>query len=118
MILDTLGLLSKVYRFADAAWIGGAFKTGLHNTLEPAVYGIPIGFGPTFEKFQEAKDLIQIGVARSFPSGGSVWEFFQSKTEIEEEMASIRDSAAMYFERQKGASQVIVQFITSEMEEK
>ena len=118
LILDTLGLLSKVYRFADAAWIGGAFKTGLHNTLEPAVYGIPIGFGPTYEKFQEAKDLIQIGVARTFPSGGSVWEFFQSKTEIEEEMDSIRDSATMYFERQKGASQVIVQFITSEMEEK
>lgn len=113
LILDALGLLSKVYRLANAAWIGGAFKTGLHNTLEPAVYGIPIGFGPKYEKFQEAKDLIQIGVARSFPTGGSVWEFFQLKTELEEEIRSIQDASAMYFERQKGASQTIVQFLNS-----
>lgn len=113
LVLDTLGLLSKVYRLANAAWIGGAFKTGLHNTLEPAVYGIPIGFGPKYEKFQEAKDLIQIGVAKSFPVGGSVWEFFQLKTELEEEIRSIQDASILYFERQKGASQAIVQFLNT-----
>lgn len=113
LVLDTLGLLSKVYRLADAAWVGGAFKTGLHNTLEPAVYGIPVGFGPKYDKFQEAKDLLSIGVARSFPDGGSAWEFFQLKTELEEEKTAIRDASALYFERQKGASQSISQYLLS-----
>lgn len=56
-IIDTIGLLTKIYHYADIAFVGGAFKTGLHNTLEPAVFGIPIITGPKFAKFQEAKDL-------------------------------------------------------------
>ncbi|MBO4645996.1 MAG: 3-deoxy-D-manno-octulosonic acid transferase [Bacteroidales bacterium] len=57
LILDTIGLLSKVYKYADTAMIGGAFATGLHNTLEAAVYGIPLFFGPHFDKFNEAVEL-------------------------------------------------------------
>jgi 3-deoxy-D-manno-octulosonic-acid transferase len=111
LVLDTLGLLSRSYRYADAAWVGGAFKTGLHNTLEPAVYGIPVGFGPRFEKFQEARDLLSLGLARSFPEGGSVWAFFQEATEGEEAREKWRSNAQLYFERQKGASETIVRFL-------
>lgn len=57
-IIDTIGLLNKIYKYADVAYVGGAFKTGLHNILEPAVFGIPILIGPKFQKFQEAKDLV------------------------------------------------------------
>lgn len=59
-IIDTIGLLTKIYSYADIAYVGGAFKTGLHNTLEPAVFGIPIITGPKYTKFQEAKDLVQL----------------------------------------------------------
>jgi len=111
LVLNTLGLLSKTYRYADAAWIGGAFKTGLHNTLEAAVYGIPVGFGPKYQKFQEAKDLMRLGVACSFPGPVSVWEFFQNNTEVEEEKQRIIASANLYFESQKGASVIIVQYL-------
>ena len=114
LVLNTLGLLSKTYRYADAAWIGGAFKTGLHNTLEAAVYGIPVGFGPKYEKFQEAKDLLRIGVACSFPGKTTVWEFFQNSTELEEEKQRIDETAGLYFDSQKGASDVILRFITQE----
>lgn len=118
LILDRMGLLSKLYRFADAAWIGGGFKTGLHNSLEAAVFGIPVGFGPRFSKFQEAKDLIQIGVARHFPEMGSVWEFFQEATEIEEEREKISESARKYFDRQRGAAKTIVQALSIPGQEK
>ncbi|MGB0975309.1 MAG: 3-deoxy-D-manno-octulosonic acid transferase, partial [Flavobacteriaceae bacterium] len=59
-IIDTVGLLTKIYSYADIAYVGGAFKSGLHNTLEPAVFGVPIITGPLFEKFQEAKDLVHL----------------------------------------------------------
>ena len=113
LVLDAQGFLSATYRYADAAWIGGGFKTGLHNTLEAAVFGIPVGFGPVFEKFQEAIDLQKAGIAASFPSAGSVWEYFQRSTE-EEARAGIVRAAENYFQSQKGASETICRFILSE----
>lgn len=55
------GLLSSIYRYGNVAYIGGGFGAGIHNTLEAAVYGIPVIFGPRYHKFQEAKDLIKVG---------------------------------------------------------
>lgn len=58
LIVDTVGLLTKIYSYADIAYVGGGFATGLHNTLEPAVFGIPVIIGPDYHKFQEALDLV------------------------------------------------------------
>jgi len=63
LIIDTIGILSKVYKYADVAYIGGAFKTGLHNILEAAVFEKPIFFGPRFQKFNEAVELVHRGAA-------------------------------------------------------
>ena len=63
LIIDSIGILSKIYRYADIAFIGGGFGKGLHNILEAAVFGIPIFFGPKIEKYQEALDLIDKGGA-------------------------------------------------------
>ena len=61
-ILDTIGLLSKVYSYADIAYVGGAMgTTGLHNTLEPAVFGVPLIIGNNHEKFPEAMAMITLG---------------------------------------------------------
>ncbi|APY08808.1 3-deoxy-D-manno-octulosonic acid transferase [Winogradskyella sp. J14-2] len=61
-ILDTIGYLSRVYSYADIAYVGGAAgSTGLHNVLEPAVFGIPIIIGKNYDKFPEAKALIKLG---------------------------------------------------------
>lgn len=58
-IIDTIGLLSKIYSYADIAYVGGAMgQTGLHNTLEPAVFGVPIIIGNHYSKQPEAKDMI------------------------------------------------------------
>lgn len=61
LIVDSFGLLSSIYRYGQIAYIGGGFGAGIHNTLEAAVYGIPVVFGPKYYKFKEAKDLIAVG---------------------------------------------------------
>lgn len=64
LIIDNIGLLSRLYRYGEFAYIGGAFGKGLHNILEAACYGVPILFGNrNFEKFQEAVHLINLGGA-------------------------------------------------------
>tara|TARA_R110002049_G_scaffold32570_8_gene108315 strand:+ start:3512 stop:4774 length:1263 start_codon:yes stop_codon:yes gene_type:complete len=61
-IVDTIGVLSKIYSYADIAYVGGAMgNTGLHNTLEPAVFGVPIIIGNNYSKFPEAKAMIENG---------------------------------------------------------
>ncbi len=60
-IVDTIGILTKIYSHADAAYIGGGFDyEGVHNVLEPATFGIPLCIGPVYKKFQEAVDLVNL----------------------------------------------------------
>jgi len=63
LIIDTFGLLSSLYRYGDIAYVGGGFGTGIHNINEAAVYGIPVVFGPRYQKFREAVDLVEAGGA-------------------------------------------------------
>jgi 3-deoxy-D-manno-octulosonic-acid transferase len=64
MIIDNIGMLGRLYKYGEFAYVGGAFGKGLHNILEAACYGIPIFFGnKNYEKFQEAVDLINRGGA-------------------------------------------------------
>jgi 3-deoxy-D-manno-octulosonic-acid transferase len=68
LLIDTMGDLKYLYRYGMMAYIGGAFGAGLHNILEPAAYGIPILFGPNYNKFEEAKSILKIGGAASIQS--------------------------------------------------
>jgi len=61
-IIDTIGILTKIYNYADIAYVGGGMgNTGLHNSLEPAVFGVPIIIGKNYKEFPEAKDMIDNG---------------------------------------------------------
>lgn len=61
IIIDAIGFLSSIYRYGDVAYIGGGFGVGIHNTLEAAVYGIPVVFGPNHTAFREALGLLEVG---------------------------------------------------------
>jgi len=63
LIIDCIGLLSSLYKYGDLAYIGGGFGKGIHNILEAATFGMPVVFGPNYNKFQEAVELIQQGGA-------------------------------------------------------
>ena len=65
LIIDNIGMLSQLYRYARVAYIGGGFGVGIHNILEAVAYGAPVIFGPHYGKFQEAHDLIALGGAWS-----------------------------------------------------
>ena len=69
LILDCYGILSKSYRFATVAYVGGGFGVGIHNINEAAVYGIPVVFGPKYGKFKEARDLIALEGAFTVSGG-------------------------------------------------
>jgi 3-deoxy-D-manno-octulosonic-acid transferase len=65
LIIDTIGLLSAIYRYGSVAYLGGGFGKGIHNTLEAATYGMPVIFGPRHHKFKEAIDLKEKGAGFS-----------------------------------------------------
>jgi 3-deoxy-D-manno-octulosonic-acid transferase len=59
LIIDNIGMLSSLYNYGTVAYIGGGFGKSIHNTLEAAVYGVPVVFGPAYQKFNEALGLIE-----------------------------------------------------------
>jgi 3-deoxy-D-manno-octulosonic-acid transferase len=61
ILVDSIGILTTLYQYADVAYVGGSFKQGIHNVLEPAVYGIPVLFGPKHHNSQEAVELARRG---------------------------------------------------------
>jgi len=63
LVVDVIGILSSIYRYANVAYIGGGFGVGIHNTLEAAVWHVPVVFGPNFQRFREARELISVGGA-------------------------------------------------------
>jgi len=112
LIIDNIGLLSKLYRYATYTYIGGGFSDGLHNILEPAVFGKPVFFGnKAFQKYKEAIDFIDLGVA--FPVG-SLEEFatvFNHLQNDKARQAGIKKLLDSYLESNSGASQKIIRHI-------
>jgi 3-deoxy-D-manno-octulosonic-acid transferase len=103
LIIDNIGLLSSIYQYADLAYIGGGFGVGIHNTLEAAAYGIPVIFGPNYNKFQEAKDLIALGAAKSINDELSLHAAFQLFENNQKAGLSAKD----YVSKKKGATENI-----------
>ena len=107
LIVDSIGMLSSIYVEANAAVLGGGFGKGLHNSLEIAVYGIPMAFGPNHRKFQEALDLVKIGAA--FPI--ETYDELSSFIEHARYENSIPNAGKKYVEKQAGATGVILKGI-------
>ena len=104
VIVDSVGLLSQIYRYGDAAFIGGGFGEGIHNTLEPAAWGLPVFFGPKFEKFKEARDMIKLGAAFSINRGEN-WDQLPLPFRWKE----LGQRAKKYVEKNQGATEIILQ---------
>jgi 3-deoxy-D-manno-octulosonic-acid transferase len=68
LVIDTIGILASLYRYAFISYVGGGFGVGIHNILEPAAFGVPMIFGPNHERFREARELIRKGGAISIKS--------------------------------------------------
>ncbi len=105
LLMDEIGYLSSLYKYATFAYIGGGFGKGIHNILEALIYHIPVCFGPRFEKFQEAIDAIQNGIAFAIKDTNEFKEFVQSQ---QQPNLDIETQAGRFFTERLGASRLIL----------
>jgi 3-deoxy-D-manno-octulosonic-acid transferase len=111
LIIDNIGILSLLYKYAYITYIGGGFGKGIHNTLEAAVYGKPVLFGPAYQKFNEAVELIQAGGAFSISNTQDCITIIQKLSQSEKEYLKSCNSAKEYVYTNKGATEKILNFI-------
>ncbi|MBQ7855478.1 MAG: 3-deoxy-D-manno-octulosonic acid transferase [Alistipes sp.] len=114
LILDTMGMLSSAYRYASWAYIGGGFGVGIHNTLEAATFGLPIAFGPKYEKFKEARDMVSLGAARSVASYEELKAWFEPLRDDVEDLASASLIAKTYTAKNQGATDIFFKAVFTE----
>ena len=112
LILNTIGVLSKVYAYADIAYVGGAAgKTGLHNILEPATFGVPVLFGINHNKFTEATALINFGGGVEIPNKNSFNENLNILILDQNERQNIGAKSNTFISSQTGATENIATYI-------
>ena len=113
-IIDVVGILTKIYSYADIAYVGGGFgNPGVHNILEPATFGVPIIIGPNFSHFAEATALVNMGGCVSISDKESLFDILEiliNNEDIRNEKGHI---CSTFVEMNKGATAIVMNYITS-----
>lgn len=110
VVVDSIGLLSRLYRLGQAAYVGGGFGAGIHNVLEPAAYGLAVAFGPRHARFPEAARLIAAGVARAVGRADGLVTFVDELAAAAER-GRVLARAEAYFRTHAGATEAIVTYL-------
>ena len=112
LIIDNIGMLSRLYQYATITYIGGGFnKSGIHNTLEAAVWHKPVIWGPNFVKFREAKALIQTGGGFSYTTSEDLKSIINLLLTDQEAYTKSAQAAGQYVHHNGGATQTIMHYI-------
>lgn len=107
-IVSEMGYLSRLYRYADIVWIGGGFtRTGIHNIIEPAVYGKPVCFGPRYNRYREAIEMLKAGAVHTVADAGGLVQFIKDKNTLH----TLGNNAKHYVARQLGATAIIMDYL-------
>ena len=109
IIVDSIGNLASLYAYGDIAYVGGGFNASIHNVLEPAVFGMPVLFGPNHTKSVEAMELIETGGGFAISGYGELLRMIQQFTS-----ASIKQSstdAKNYVECHLGGTDVVYEYV-------
>ena len=112
LVINTIGLLSSIYQYGTVAFIGGGFNNGIHNILEPMVYGLPVLFGSNYHKFNEAFDALKIGAGFEVKSSEDIEQRLTQFLDNEKILQKSSEQAKSYVKEQAGATQKIVNEIT------
>lgn len=107
IIIDAIGFLSSIYRYGDVAYIGGGFGVGIHNTLEAAVYGIPVIFGPNHQAFREALGLLEVGGGFTISDASSYGDIMKAFMTDSSKLKEAGAKAGAYVKDNSGASDAI-----------
>lgn len=114
LIIDSIGLLSKLYSYADVAIVGGGFhEAGLHNILEAATFGIPVIFGNHYKKNPEADNLLLAKGGKSFEDEKSAAYFVLDLFKNEKMLLEMSENAEQFVTKQPNSSELILQKILS-----
>jgi 3-deoxy-D-manno-octulosonic-acid transferase len=115
LIIDTIGILSSVYQYGSMAYIGGGFGKGIHNILEAATFGLPIIFGPNFQKFHEANDLIKLNGAFSIKNLGDFNRIINTFIANHQAFKTAGENSREYVRSNLGATDIITKFVRSSL---
>lgn len=111
-IIDTVGILTKIYSYADIAYVGGGFgNPGVHNILEPATFGIPVVIGPNYDHFSEATALVNLGGCMSIQNQTQLNEAFDLLLQNEDERLEKGHICSTFVQMNKGATQTVMSHI-------
>jgi len=112
LIIDNIGMLSLLYKYAHITYVGGGFtKDGVHNVLEAAVYGKPVLFGNNYKKYQEAVDLVNAGGAESFSDAGELYKTLMILLENENDYEAKCNASKKYVWGNKGSTEKVLNYI-------
>ena len=108
IIIDSIGILLTLYFYADVVYVGGSFKEGVHNVLEPAVYGIPLLFGPKIEISREAQELVKRGGGKIVNNKREAYRALRTLSSKPSERKQMGDICMQYVNENIGASEKII----------
>jgi 3-deoxy-D-manno-octulosonic-acid transferase len=115
LLIDNIGMLSSLYRYATVAYVGGGFgDNGLHNILEPAVFGKPVIFGPNYGKFPEAEALLETGGAFSVSNALELEELLDELFQQNGRAQEAGIASANFIQQSSGATETIIKHLSSE----
>ncbi|MCB9082188.1 MAG: 3-deoxy-D-manno-octulosonic acid transferase [Lewinellaceae bacterium] len=114
LLIDNVGMLAALYRYGKVAYIGGGFGVGIHNILEPIAFGLPVIFGPRYQKFAEARMLIQQGGAFSIANTEEFAQVFQRLLDAQS-YDQAQQASQDYLRKNQGATQLIVERILQDI---
>ncbi len=111
LIVDGYGYLDSIYRYGMLAYIGGGFTSGIHSILEPAVFGLPVIFGPDHHKFQEAHDMLSLGAACCINDYAELENQIDNLRSNPDKLLTASNWARSYVDKNRGASKEIVRYL-------
>ena len=111
LIVDTIGLLSQLYRYGLAAYVGGGFTDGIHSILEVMAHGVPVSFGPDNHKFVEAREAIQLEIGKVVHNEAEFFAFFSEMISNDTKRKNISEKINDYMHAKIGATEKIISYI-------
>lgn len=108
LIIDCIGILSNIYQYGDLAFIGGGFKNGLHNILEPATFGLPVIFGPHRDKYPESQDMIEHGSGFEIKNDSEFKQLINSLFTNSNHLEALKRKNLAFINDRLGAAEVVV----------
>jgi 3-deoxy-D-manno-octulosonic-acid transferase len=115
LLVDTIGVLSSLYRYANLAYIGGGFGVGIHNTLEAAIFGMPIVFGPNYLKFNEATTMVKLNIAYPVNDYSGLKTILDTLLTDSAKREEITSSCVSFTQQNLGATKTITNIVFNKL---